>query len=233
MSLHRIHAENWGGDVATHYPDEAARIAMITARLAERAEQVITLQEVSGDQLAALRAALPGRTFHSLRYPRVPRPRTDAPFPLHDPAEHLVLLVDGPSRMIAADAFPDDPGKGVLVIEAAGTVVVATHLTGDARSAGQLARLAESARTEAGRPAVLLGDFNADRRTVLSALGAEFDIPALPDDGPPTRPFTSAEGSPGKWIDHVVVRAATVTDAQVVPVGGLSDHNLVRAVVQN
>jgi hypothetical protein len=56
--LHRIHAENWGEDVLERWPDESERIAAITARLTRRTEQVIALQEVSGDKGAlAVRTA--------------------------------------------------------------------------------------------------------------------------------------------------------------------------------
>jgi endonuclease/exonuclease/phosphatase family metal-dependent hydrolase len=73
---------------------------------------------------------------------------------------------------------------------------------------------------------VLLGDFNADAATVAAGLGDAFTVAALPADAAPTRP-----GTPPGWIDHVVARAATVTDAAVVDVAGRSDHNLVRATV--
>jgi endonuclease/exonuclease/phosphatase family metal-dependent hydrolase len=222
--LHRVHAENWGEDVARHWPDESERIAAISARLATRAEQVIALQEVSGDQLASLRRAVPGRTVHAFRYPRVPHPRHGA-CPLHDPSEYLVLLTDGPSRQVAAESFQDDPGKGALAIEIAATLVVATHVSGDRRRTRQLARLAELATTSPGPAAVLLGDFNTDRATVTSGLGTGFTVADLPPDSLPTRPGARPH------IDHVVVRGAVVGNTAVEDVAGLSDHNLVRADV--
>jgi len=218
--LHRVHAENWGEDVVRPWPDESARIGAITALLAARTERVIALQEVSGDQLASLRDALPDRTFHTLRYPRVPKSRR-GPSPLHDLTEYLVLLVDGPGQEVSAESFPDDPGKGALAVRIAATLVVATHVSGDRRRTRQLARLAELAAA----PAVLLGDFNTDRVTVTAALGAGFVVADLPPDALPTRPSTS------RWIDHVVVRGTVACDATVEDVGGLSDHNLVRATV--
>ncbi|MGW2256251.1 endonuclease/exonuclease/phosphatase family protein [Kitasatospora sp. NPDC001660] len=227
--LHRVHAENWGEDVVQRWPDESERIAAVTARLAERTEQVIALQEVSGDQLAGLRLALTDRTIHTLRYPRVPRPRHGT-CSLRDAAEYLVLLVDGPSLEVAAEPFDDDPGKGALAVEAAGTLVVATHVSGDQRRTHQLARLAELATTPPGHAAVLLGDFNTDRATVASALGAGFAVADLPPDAVPTRPHTS--GSAPEWIDHVVVRGTGVVgSAAVESMDGLSDHNLVRACI--
>ena len=69
------------------------------------AEQVIALQEVSGDQLTDLVRALPSdRTVHALRYPRVPRLRHGTSS-LEDLSEHLVLVVNGPARQVAAEAF--------------------------------------------------------------------------------------------------------------------------------
>ncbi|WP_433683227.1 endonuclease/exonuclease/phosphatase family protein [Nocardia sp. CA-119907] len=224
--LHRVHAENWGSDIAARWPDEAARIAAVTDWLAARPEQVIALQEVSGDQLASLRSTLPGRDIHALRYPRVPHPRSGTS-PLRDRTEHLVLLIDGSGREVAAESFDNDPGNGALAVETAGMVFLATHVTGDPRRTRQLARLAELAAP--GRATVLLGDFNIDRDTVASALGADFAIADLPADSVPTRPRTS--GTKSQFIDHVVVRGATVTDAAVVAVDGLSDHNFVRATI--
>jgi endonuclease/exonuclease/phosphatase family metal-dependent hydrolase len=220
--LHRVHAENWGEDVARHWPNESERITAITALLAARTEQVIALQEVSGDQLADLRRALPGRTIHTMRYPRVPKPR-HGDCSLRDPAEYLVLVVDGPGQEIAAESFPDDPGKGALVVRISETDVVSTHVSGDQRRTHQLARLVDLASH--GHSAVLLGDFNTDRATVASSLGHDFVVADLPPDALPTRP-----GSRSTHIDHVVVRGA-VAAATVEAVDHLSDHNLVRATV--
>ncbi|MEU8548176.1 endonuclease/exonuclease/phosphatase family protein [Streptomyces roseoverticillatus] len=226
--LHRVHAENWGEDVLKRWPDESERIAAVTDRLVGRAEQVIALQEVSGDQLAGLRLALTDRTVHALRYPRVPAPR-QGPCSLRDPGEYLVLLVDGPSREVATESFEDDRGKGALAVEVAGTLIVATHVSGDQRRARQLARLAELASAPPGHAAVLLGDFNTGRATVASALGTGFAVADLPSDALPTRPHPSGSASP--WIDHVVVRGAGVSSAAVESMDGLSDHNLVRATI--
>ena len=226
--LHRVHAENWGEPVVRHWPDETTRIAAVTALVAARPEQVIALQEVSGDQLASLREALPDRTAHTLRYPRFPRLRRGG-HRLRDAAEHLVLLVAGPSRLRAAVSFPDDPGKGALAVAVPGALVVATHLSTDGRGCGQLRRLAKLADLAPGEPAVLLGDFNADPAAVAAGVGDAFTVAALPADAPPTRP--GPEGSPFRWIDHVVVRGARATDTAVVDVAGCSDHNLVRATI--
>ncbi|MBH0776831.1 endonuclease/exonuclease/phosphatase family protein [Nocardia bovistercoris] len=223
--LHRVHAENWYEDVATRWPDEAERISAITARVAKLPARVIALQEVSGDQLAALRDALPGREFHVLRYPRIPRPRHH-PTVLTDRTEYLVLVVDGQAREIAAESFERDGGKGALVIGTDELTVVATHVTGDSRRWEQLERLRALAAAQPG-PVVLLGDFNIGRDSVAEQLGPGFGVYELSQDGPPTRPRSS--GTKSQFIDHVVVRDAVVREAVVDSADGLSDHNPVRA----
>lgn len=226
--LHRIHAENWYEDVSSRWPDEAARIDAVTARIAARTEQVIALQEVSGDQLISLRAGLPDRTVHFMQYQRLPTARRHASS-LRDPSEHLVLVVTGPSRAIAAESFADDPGKGALVITAAGVLVIATHVTGDRRRANQLHRLAELTYATPEYPAVLLGDYNVDRATVAAELGTGFTVADPSPDALPTRPRSS--GAKSQYIDHIAVRGATVHEVTVEDVEGLSDHNLVRAAI--
>ncbi|MFD0531217.1 endonuclease/exonuclease/phosphatase family protein [Kitasatospora arboriphila] len=228
--LHRVHAENWSSDVLDRWPEEAPRIAAVTARVAALTERVVALQEVSGDQLASIRAALPaGRSIHTLDYPRIPTPRR-IPTLLADRSEHLVLLVDGPGEVVAAEAFAEDRGKGLLAVRTAGLLVVATHVSTGPRRPGQLARLAEVVAATADGPAVLLGDFNADRTTVAAELGPGFAVAELPPGAPPTRPReTGAEKS--QWIDHVVVHGLDSRGAVVEDVAGLSDHNPVRAEV--
>ncbi|MCP2293264.1 endonuclease/exonuclease/phosphatase family protein [Nocardia amikacinitolerans] len=226
--LHRVHAENWYEDVTKKWPVEHERIDAIAARVAKRSEQIIALQEVSGDQLAALRDALPDRTIHTLRYPRVPRPKR-IPTSLRDRDEYLVLVVDDPGHTVLAAAFGDDPGKGALVVATSGLTVVATHVSGDERSGPQLTRLAGWALSDPSRPAVLLGDFNADRDVVAEGLGAGFTVAELPTGSLPTRPRTS--GSKSQFIDHVVTHGAYASDAAVESADGLSDHNPVRAAI--
>ncbi|GAA5052397.1 endonuclease/exonuclease/phosphatase family protein [Nocardia callitridis] len=226
--LHRTHADNWYEDVAQRWPDEQARTAAITERIAQRTERVIALQEVSGDQLVSLRRAPLGRRMHTLRYPRVPTPRRVASS-LREPDEYLVLLVDGLSREIAAEPFAHDPGKGALAVVTGELVVIATHLTGDRRRARQFTRLAELAAIEPDMPTVLLGDFNIDRPTVAANLGDRFTVAELPHDAVQTRPRDS--GSKSRYIDHVVARGAKVSDAEVDDMGGISDHNLVHATI--
>ncbi|MEV0245854.1 endonuclease/exonuclease/phosphatase family protein [Nocardia sp. NPDC050712] len=221
--LHRVHAENWRGE--ERWPEEAERIAGVTALVAARAETVIALQEVSGDQLASLREALPERDIHMLRYPRIPRLRRGVA-ELDDIAEHLVLVVDRPSRLLSAEAFANDPGNGALAVQVGGLLVIATHVTGDRRRTEQFAQLAKLADSS---PVVLLGDFNADRETVLRGLGEGFTGAELPAGSPPTRPRLS--GSKSQVIDHVIVRGASPSAATVVPTPGLSDHNLIHAAL--
>lgn len=219
--LHRVHAENWDEDTIRRWPDEAARITAITTRLTARTERVIALQEVSGDQLADLRARLPDRTVHSFQYPRIPNPRRGRDL-LHDRTEHLVLLVDGPSAPVTEIAFRDDKGKGALAVDVAGTLVIATHVSGDRRRTGQLTRLAELAEPTT----VLLGDFNTSPSTIKAGLGDGFAVAGFAAGSMPTRP-----GPSRGFIDHVVTRGATASTATVDASDGLSDHNLVYATV--
>ncbi|MGV9663209.1 endonuclease/exonuclease/phosphatase family protein [Nocardia niigatensis] len=224
--LHRVHADNWASDIVGQWPDEAARIEAVTAAVAARTERVIALMEVSGDQLASLRKALPAREFHVLDYPRVPRPRR-LPNVLDARTEHLVIIVDGSARQIAAESFADafDPGKGALAIDLDGLLIVATHVSGDERRAAQLVRLRQ---LTASGPAILLGDFNIDRATLAAGLGEEYVVAEFPPDSIPTRPRDS--GSKSQFIDHVVGRGVPVRDLTVEDVAGTSDHNLVRAI---
>ncbi|MVU79924.1 endonuclease/exonuclease/phosphatase family protein [Nocardia sp. ET3-3] len=225
--LHRVHADNWDSDIAAGWPEEAERIAAVTAAVAARSETVVALMEVSGDQLASLRKALPAREFHVLDYPRVPTPRR-RPNVLDQRSEHLVILVDGTARQVAVEPFDFalDPGKGALAIELDGLRIVATHVSGDRRRGGQLARLRELTPTG---PAVLLGDFNIGRDELIAALGPEYAVAEFAPDALPTRPRDS--GSKSQFIDHIATRGIPVRELTVEDVAGASDHNLVRAIV--
>lgn len=226
--LHRIHAENWGEAVVDRHADEATRIEAITARLCGYDEHVLALQEVSGDQLASLRDALPDATIVTLRYPRVPRPRR-GPTALRDPAEYLVTIVRGEAKAVLAEASRDDPGKGLLAVDVGGVLVVNTHVTfGDARVA-QLARLRDVACAAMGT-AIVLGDFNADHSTVAAGIGDGFDVAVADAGARPTRPRTGSD-KPSS-IDHVVVRGGIIEAHAVLDAGGLSDHNPVVARVR-
>lgn len=225
--LHRIHADNWGEEAPRRWPNEAARISAVTEWVASRSEQVIALQEVSGDLLNSLRIALPDRTVPYFRYPRMPTPRRTAA-ELTEPAEYLVLILDKPARPLVAEAFPDDPGKGVLAVQTDEVVAVATHLSGRGRTNGQLDRLAALTREYTDRPVVLLGDFNTGRDAVAQHL-PDFTVAVPPEDAPPTRPRERAGRS--RTIDHIVVRGARITEVGVEITGDRSDHNFVHAAL--
>ncbi len=235
--LHRIHAENWGEEPARRFPDECVRIAAIAERIAallERGARVIALQEVSGDQLARLRAALPpSAQVLTLRYPRVPKHRIGAiaHTALHDPTEHLVTVVaaGAGARELAASAFHDDHGKGFLAIELEdGTTLVNAHITYGDKRPGQLGRIADLADERTGA-VLLLGDFNADAATVATTLGSPFSFAVPTQPSLPTRPRTS--GSKSQTIDHILTLRAASTACTVLDAAGLSDHNPVTATI--
>ncbi|MFI2429777.1 endonuclease/exonuclease/phosphatase family protein [Streptomyces sp. NPDC018955] len=226
--LHRVHADNWPEEQSkAPWPAEPERTARVAARLAGRTEDVVAAQEVSGDLLAAVRRAHPAGTLHAFPLPRVPRPR-DGVAVLANPREHLVILARGETRQVVAEAFPEDPGKGLLAVAVAKTLVVCTHVSSGERRTGQIARLRQLVDDWVG-PAVLLGDFNADRHVLTDALGADYAVSDLRPGALPTRPRTT--GTKSQYIDHVVVHGAALGGASVEDAGGLSDHNLVRAAV--
>lgn len=232
--LHRVHAENWKEAPVTAFPDEAARIAGITERIDSWLAgdvDVVCLQEVSGDQLAALRG-ITRSDVHVLahQYPRLPKMRSEAPCPLADPAEHLVVVVRGGVPTIAdQQTFAEDPGKGFLAVTLVqGMVVISTHVSFGDRRAGQLALIARVG-SQAPAGAVALGDFNATDAIVRSALGAQTSISDLSGQNPTRRP---GGGHPGSVIDHVVAWRGTVRAARVLDCAGLSDHEPVTAIVE-
>lgn len=224
--LHRIHAVNWDEPAIAAWPIEVARCEAIAAWISRCDADVICLQEVSGEQLAALRSMERGTVLAS-PYPRVPayRRRTETT-PLRDPTEYLVTVVrGGDARIVAAEAFPTDGGKGFQRIElATGVTAINTHVSyGDAHRE-QCARLAAEVSAAVGLT-VVCGDFNADRDTCVASLGLTPAIPAEP--ALPTRPRTQPSKK-SQTIDHVFVARGTILDASVLDVDGLSDHNAVR-----
>jgi endonuclease/exonuclease/phosphatase family metal-dependent hydrolase len=226
--LHRIHAVNWQEPALAGHPDEAARIAAIAAWLAGRRDQVICLQEVSGDQLAAVRA-LAGISVFAMKYPRTPRYyRNFEPLQLTDPDEYLVTIVAGEGRGVGEATFPSDRGKGFLAVACAGAVVINTHVSFGDKHAAQCKQIVDAAADHAGR-VVVCGDFNADRTTCLARFPA-FVAAALPADARPTRPRASASEK-SQNIDHVLVRGGKVAKADVLDGAGLSDHNPVVASI--
>ena len=141
----------------------------------------------------------------------------------------MTLVAPGrAAREAAAEAFPDDGGKGFLAVELGGAVVINTHVTYGARHAGQLARVAAVASPWSGL-VVVVGDFNADAATVSAALGPSYTVAAPAPTARPTRPREA--GGKASTIDHVVVRGGHAREVVVHDVAGVSDHNLVTAIV--
>lgn len=232
--LHRIHAENWDEPSIADHPDERGRIAAIAELVATVLAPecaIICLQEVSGDQLAALRRALPGsHQVVSMVYPRIPRPRR-GPSQLVDPTEHLVIVTAGRSSSFGRTeaAFPTDAGKGYLAIELTpgGTVVIDTHVSYGDRHAAQCTELAEVAGRQRDAVAIL-GDFNASRAAVTRTFGADFKAAELPEGSLSTHPRVKPSAK-SRNIDHVVTLRGRAHEARVVSAEGLSDHNIVIA----
>lgn len=227
--LHRIHAMNWSEPAIAAHPDEAARIAALTARIVELGD-VVCLQEVSGDQLASLRAAFPAEAVHVHVYPRVPRlyrAPPDAVSPLADSSEQLVTIAQGGKRVLG-ETFPSDKGKGLLIVEVGDIAVINTHVTWGDHAPAQCARLAAAASAYAA--VVIVGDFNDDRARCSERLGPAF-VPGIPGIEKPTRPRTDPKAK-SEVIDHVFASGCTVTSTEVLAGGGLSDHNPVAATVR-
>jgi len=229
--LHRIHAINWREPVIDAHADETARITEIAAHTGTLGD-VVCLQEVSGDLLAALRAAHPGATIVSHRSPRIPRVRPTAPSPLADATEHLVVLTTREVTASRGITFASDPGKGFLAVRLAdGSAVISVHVSYGERHAEQCAEVAFVARSfTVPGPIVVAGDFNADRDTCVARLGEGFVAAVVADPALPTRPRT--EGSEkASTIDHLLVLRGEAVDATVVSGRSLSDHNPVVARV--
>lgn len=227
--LHRIHALNWDEASVAAYPDESRRcdaIALQVAGWLRGDVDVVCLQEVSGDQLDAVRSAAGGAVHVAQhRHPREPRLRAAVPSPLRRPAEFLVTLTKLEHESVSAEAFDEDGGKGVLVVRlSSGVTVLNTHVTFGAKRVAQLELL--SARLVA--PSVLMGDFNAPLDVVMTEFGA---VSCSDLRGQlPTRFGKSA--SDGQHIDHVIGRGVRVVDARVLDVGAWSDHRPVVARVE-
>jgi|GEM_PF-1090221 len=242
--LHRIHAENWRETVPDVFPDEAVRIAAITARIVallaegDGDDVVVCLQEVSGDQLASLRKALPTMQLCAFIYPRVPWLKQGGPSPLLHPEEALVTIA-ARARLVAGAVFPNDPGKGFVAVDVDGVLIINTHLSAGDRRTIQLqhikARIDHSADQ---RSVVVCGDCNTSSAKVLAGLDGGFDLVDLGPDALPTRPRPDLPGQPQVAsdkrgaIDHIFVRGLLAEDGGVVDVAGTSDHNLVRAALR-
>lgn len=230
--LHRVHAANWPEPSTANLPPEPARLRAIANRVREWLEDgadAVCLQEVSGDQLAALRAGLP-ETFEVVahRYPRVPQLRKPGRVLLDDSSEHLVVVSRaGRAQRSLGETSADDGGKGLLAVQLDAALVVCTHVSFGSKGAAQLARLAAVAR-QANGPALIAGDFNAPREAVATGLGEDFLCADLAGQ-PPTRVGQGRAGA--EHIDHVAVRGAMVRAARVLDTAGLSDHAPVDATL--
>lgn len=224
--LHPVHAANWGETPAAGL-DEPARVEAIAARVDELLafSVAVCLQEVSGDQLRALKAP----HVFSLAYPRVPRPK-HGPLELGDPTEYLVVASALlPGEVIHERVFPSDPGKGFLSVRLRnGLVVVSTHVSFGEKAPAQLGDLAAHARAHAGVPIAIGGDFNAERHAVLRTLGDGFASAELPR-GQHTRPRQSGDAGKSQNIDHVIGHMTSPSETGVEDGRGLSDHNPVWA----
>lgn len=228
--LHRIHAVNWSEPAIRQWTDERTRISSIADFIAATKADVICLQEVSGDQLAMLRDIENGELFVT-RYPRVPTFREPTTEAMRDPAEYLVIIVRGTgARLVRAEAFPTDGGKGFQRVELANlTTVINAHVSYGEKRIAQLARLAVEARQAPGL-AVVCGDLNADRATCAHDLGEGF-VAAVPLDGLHTRP-RQAPSEKSQDIDHAFVLGGDVLEASVLGAEGRSDHNPVRVTLR-
>lgn len=224
--LHGVHGVNWSEPTMLRHPDETLRIKAIARRVYELAcaENIVALQEVSGDQLAAFRQLVPvGHVVLSHRAPRMPKLRVGA-ISLADRSEHLVVVAPAGARVLDAAAYPNDPGKGFLAAQLDDILLVNTHVTFAEKRLPQLERLATLCVAAPG-PTVVVGDFNASAASVLEGLpGAK-----LADVSAGT--LRTRTGDPGHDIDHVAAFRASVLEAQVLDGGGLSDHNPVRAII--
>jgi endonuclease/exonuclease/phosphatase family metal-dependent hydrolase len=224
--LHRIHAVNWSEPAIRQWTDERSRIGSVADFIAATRADVICLQEVSGDQLAMLRDIEEGELLVT-RYPRVPAFRKPTTEVMRDPAEYLVTIVrDTGARLVHAEAFPTDGGKGFQrALLANLTTVINAHVSYGEKRTAQLARIAVEARAAPGL-AIVCGDFNADRATCAHDLGEGF-VAAIPQGGLYTRP-RQAPNEKSQDIDHVFVLGGKAVEASVLDAETRSDHNPVR-----
>jgi endonuclease/exonuclease/phosphatase (EEP) superfamily protein YafD len=223
--LHRVHAENHSEPAVVRWPKEVERVngvvRLIVHALRCDGVEVVLLQEVSGDVVAALRSALPEFSVLEHRYPRVPRQKLAH---LASPHEHLVVITPPGSKIMRAKTFENDPGKGVLVVQLpSGLTVASTHVTWGPKGVAQLAVLGRLFEEMQG-PTCVGGDFNAERAVVRQAVGREVVISEFAVGSKVTR-------HGGADIDHLLCKHATLHDAQVLDAHELSDHHPVVATV--
>ena len=231
--LHRIHAENYDDPAVGRWPDEVARtrhvVALISGAMRAGTIDVALLQELSGDTLAALRSELQNYSVISHVYPRVPRPRR-ARSALIAPEEHLVVVGPTGARRLHSETFGTDPGKGLLAVEVAlGVSVATTHVSFGASSQAQLARLSQLAQ-EIPSVCCVGGDFNAPRAVVAQNLSEEFEVAEVAAG--PSRTHSPNDDRHGRDLDHLCFRRGTITEVRVLLSSGLSDHRPVWASFQ-
>jgi hypothetical protein len=227
--LHRVHGVNWKEPQIAAFPEERVRSLGIADRVSAwlaAGVSAVCLQEVSGDQLAVLRERVGEVEIFEHRYPRLPRIRGGGGPVLVDASEHLVTLTrtSASAGAVTSHTFAEDPGKGMIVVEIAGALLVNTHVSFGGNGELQLGRLAEAARDV--DHAVIVGDFNAPAAALQRAFGTSFVLSEL---GAATRVATLEHS--GRTIDHVAVRGGKIVMARVEEGGGLSDHEPVFAEI--
>lgn len=228
--LHRVHAETHSEPAIRRWPDEAERVRAVVARVSEALSagvEVVLLQEVSGDVLAELRAQLPHHAVLNHLYPRVPRQKGTSRS-VADPTEHLVVVAPPGAKILRAQTFANDPGKGLLMVGVSEHLaVVSTHVSWGTKGESQLSHLAQVLR-ETSATVCIGGDFNTGREEISKAVGADVVISVPPAGSPRTRPQDDATG--GSDIDHLLSSAA-LSDVAVLEHRDLSDHRPVAATV--
>ncbi|XVS67361.1 RNA repair domain-containing protein [Actinosynnema sp. CA-299493] len=215
--------------------DTARRRPLMLGELAAADADVIALQEVEPDLLAALLAQPWVRARYTLDVD-----------PTGPDVDRTGLLLLSRLPVLEAARFPLGAHKavGAVVVETGGgpLVVAATHLTSDhtangpAKRRAQLGRVAEAFAGVAG-DVVLVGDFNDGGRRPAAALGMRDAWLEACDDEPPTfdpvvNPLAAVSSLTGRRsrLDRVFVRGGSrCVGAELVgdrPVDGLfaSDH---------
>lgn len=213
--LHRVHAETHSEAAIQHWPGEAERVRAVARRVSEALStegvEVVLLQEVSGDVLAALRAQLPGHAVLNHVYPRVPRQRLGS---VTDATEHLVVIAPPGAKVERAHTFPSDPGKGFLLVALpGGQRVASTHVSWGAKGEEQLSALARL--FDEVTPLCVGGDFNCGREVITRFVSSV--MLAQPPAG-------SLHTRLDAHIDHLLCSGGELVDVQVLEDQALSDH---------
>lgn len=225
--LHRVHAENYREPAVTQWPDESARVKAVSALVLKAVTadgcDLVLLQEVSGDVLNELRHRLPPELkICSHQVPRMPKLKVDTKASLYDSSEHVVVIGPGTLQTVRAQTAADDGGKGFIAARVnEGLVAISTHVSWGSKGLAQLGALHQVISALPGT-VVLGGDFNADRDEVTRGLGDGYVVAEAPAGSRRTRQSPDGEGAD---IDHLLVRGARWSDAQVAEHHGLSDHS--------